>query len=153
MLRSEGLPADAFEASARVLTGSSLKAQMRELIERRKNQVPVAEEDEAAGWARFVAVHNAHRFDPPLLDAEPEVELGRSELPTDQREVIDVTAREMALGIASKVDAVMRLRNLSRDGRSRYRASRDRRHAVCAGPDGRRRCGYARARWASHRVA
>ena len=127
---------------------------MRELIERRKNQVPVAEEDEAAGWARFVAVHNAHRFDPPLLDAELEVELGAFELPTDQREVIDVTAREMALGIASKVDAVMRLRNLSRDGAIKVleQVEIDATRFAPVPMDGAD-AATLRARWASHRVA
>lgn len=117
-LRSEGLPADSFETSARVLTGSALRAQMRELIERRRLAAVLAREDERQAWQRYVAVQSLHADSwgqTELADLDIEVDLGNFELPTDTRETIDVTARELALGLASKVDAICRLRNVSRE--------------------------------------
>ncbi|MCB9655151.1 MAG: hypothetical protein H6729_13595 [Deltaproteobacteria bacterium] len=117
-LRSEGLPADSFEASARVLTGSALKAQMRELSERRRLASVLAKEDERQAWQRFVSVQSLHADawgQTELADLDLEVDLGAFDLPTDSREVIDVAARELALGVASKVDVVCRTRNVSRE--------------------------------------
>jgi hypothetical protein len=116
-LASEGLPVDMLEAGRQILTGAGLKTQLRGLIERRKGQLPLASGDERSLWTRYRSVHNTHAAawgKAPLADVQMDVELAPMDLPVDGREASESGARDLALGLASRVDLTMRTRNVSR---------------------------------------
>lgn len=121
-LISENLPIDGLTPGAQVLTGIALRTQLRGLTERRQALVALAAQDERASYDRFRSVHNLHSgvWQTSQLPPGPvDVELGDLDVPTDAREELEAGSREIALGIASRVDLAMRIRRVGREAAMR----------------------------------
>lgn len=118
LLVSENLPIDALEVSpGSTPTGAALKQQLRGLFERRKTLSALAPMAERDLYRRFRSVHNAHASSwgvPSLPEYDIRVELAPWDVPVDAREEVEVASREMAIGTASRVDVVGRMRNVPR---------------------------------------
>lgn len=115
--RAESLPTDDFRASQSV-SGLGLRVLAEPLRERRERLAPFARESEERLFEAFRAVHNEHADawgQPFLADGRGlDVQLGSIDVPVDPREHLEVLAREMALGINSRLGALMAYRGLAR---------------------------------------
>lgn len=117
-LVSEDLPTDLLNETQAVLTGAAARQKFRGLIERREKLAAMAGEDERQLWRRYVSVHNAYAsswgVESLPTDLDLEVELADLNLPDDASVVVEVASRDIALGLASRIDAVMRERKCNR---------------------------------------
>lgn len=116
-LRSESLPTDQFKRSQSV-TALGLRTLAQPLQRRQESMRTFALEGERMLYRAFAAVHNVHAGEWGAtrlpVDVELEVELGPVEVPTDPRELVDTTAKSMALGGSSVIDLIMAERTLTR---------------------------------------
>ena len=114
----EQLPISEFDDAKQVVTGASLRVESRPLLDRRADQVPLAQEDERTAWRKFRAVHNAHapQWGAEQLDesTELEVEVAALEVPEDERVQLEADARAMAMGVRSTIDVIQRTHNATR---------------------------------------
>lgn len=107
----ESLPTDAFRQSQSV-SAVGIRALAAPLMERREDQLGLADEAEQAFFSAYRAMHNLYaesgQWDRPWLDdtAEIEVEIGEFDVPSDPTSAVDLIARELAIGIAGPVDAM-----------------------------------------------
>jgi len=117
-LRSESLPTDSYSRSQDV-SALGMKQQMQPLIERQESLRPYALEVEHRLFDAFWAVHRLHADDwgqdTLSEDLGLEVEFGPIDIPQDSLQLSQVSARDMALGLISRVDAVMQRENCSRE--------------------------------------
>jgi hypothetical protein len=115
---SEDLPTSEFDDAKQVVTGAALRVQQGPLLARREAQVPLAEEDERQAWRRLRSVHNVHASTWNVArlreDTEMDVEIGQVHLPVDQRELLDVASRSLALGTRSVIDVIQEQANVDR---------------------------------------
>lgn len=116
-LHSESLPTDSFRQSQSV-TGLGLRQLAKPQAERQEDLRQLAIDAERRIYEAYARVHNAFAgewgVDTLPLDVELEVELGPVDVAVDEREETDVMARRMALGAASRVDAIQRFEGVDR---------------------------------------
>lgn len=115
---TEELPADEFDPSKKIVTGAAQKVREAPLRQRRENQIPLADIDEAEAWQKIVAVHNVHAptWMRPMLNPnfELEVEVAEVNPPVDKRELLEAEARSQAMGASSTIDTIQRAENIDR---------------------------------------
>lgn len=115
---SEDLPANEFDRSKSIVTGVALMVQERGLNVRRRELVPLAENDERLAYERFAAIHNLHcrgwGLQPLATELELLMQAGEIRPPRDPAELIENTLKEIALGTASPIDLIMRLQGCDR---------------------------------------
>lgn len=115
---SEDLPADEFDRSKSMVTGVALLVRERGLNARRRELIPLAEEDERLLYERIAAVNNLHRDDWKLPELPVDVELvmqaGELRPPRDPAELISTYAKEIALGTKSLIDLIMAMESCDR---------------------------------------
>lgn len=115
---SEDLPAEEFQPGRQVVTGAALRVLDRPLLSRRESQIPMAIEDEAAGYRKLRAVWNVHAetWGRAPLDETTElsVEIADLDIPVDGASQQEQLKLSLELGTMSKVDAIQRDRCVSR---------------------------------------
>lgn len=115
--RAESLPTDSFRRSQSV-SALGLRVLEQPLRERRERLAPHAREAEERLFDAFRALHNAHaeRWNQPWLadGRDLDLVLGDLDVPADPREHLDVLAREMSLGLQSRLGALQAYRGLNR---------------------------------------
>lgn len=117
-LLSEDLDPDELGRGRQVVTGAALRVRERGLASRREAQIALAQRDERLAWEKIRAVHNVHAadWDARQLDdsLELRVEMADLDIPTDVEKTLDAASRKMALGLASTIDVIQTLENLTR---------------------------------------
>lgn len=118
LMASEELPLDALQESKTILTGAALKVSQAGLIDRRERLSQVAKRAEPDLYARFRTVHNTHAkaWGVESLDDKSilEVQLAPLSFPASEIDVLEVGSRKIALGLASRVDLLCEIENVSR---------------------------------------
>lgn len=118
LLASEELPLDALNDTKTILTGSALKVSRAGLIDRRERLAQVARVAEPDLYRRFRSVHNLHcsgwGVEPLDETSDLEVQLAPLSFPSSDVDVLEVGSRKIALGLASRIDVLCELENISR---------------------------------------
>lgn len=115
--RTESLPTDDFRSSQAV-SALGLRVLSEPLKERRERLAPFARESEVRLFDAFRYMHNLHNEDwnqPFIAEGRGlEVVLGTIDVPTAPSDHLEVLSREMALGLQSRLGALMSYRGLTR---------------------------------------
>lgn len=118
-LVDEHIPIDYFNGSSSLQTGAALRAQLWPLKERRDAMVPLVKMEQERAFQIVRAVHNVHAAEwgqlPILESLQLRVQVSDIPIPIDEDKQRDIGFREIAAGLQSTINYLMRKHQIGRE--------------------------------------